>query len=844
MARRSASGRALWAIAFIVAYGLAWRSTQNLTLLDSGFSAWFPPAGLAFSYLLLVGPTGAVEVFAARIASTALFVSDAWRDEPEGVITRAIAITACYTLGAWFLRRGRLRFTGVRELGWFTVVGVVAVPFGAALSVAAVSVLLLDGVAADAFDAARTVWIGDAIAIATLVPGALLVNAVLVGRFRAPRWPNRRPERIELALQVLALVLGPVLALAVAHDQDATGFLSLAVLPVLWVALRGDVLLAAVGLCVVNTSLTVAASGWLGATTRMSELQAVMLAAALVALYVAAVTQTERQLVAELRVSEARYRTLIDNVPSLVVRFDTAGQVKFVNSPDWFDSTLGIDEIVSHLREEWPTITTAMSSMGQVERSWEITEDDGEVRWFSGRLRREHSVEGDPVGVMALITDETPSLRAEAELARVRWSDPLTELMNRDRFLDLLEPLAARVAPGVLGVAVLDIDGFKRINETVGHGAADSALIEVARRLSERVGDTGFAARLTGDEFAVAVPVAGAEDAAALGEELVREMRLRVPVDDHELPITCSVGVAWGDSARDAVSVLYDAESALHSSKESGGDRSSTFQTGLRLAKVDRERRLALIHRALDANDVVVHYQPIFELESGAIAGVEALVRLRDRGRLLMPGSFMDLVEEQGLDDRLDGAVLEQTLHDLARWREMAGGRHLYAAVNVTARHLVQPGFVRQVLAACTRHGVPPENLRVELTETMVMADLEAAVRALTSLREHGVKAAIDDFGIGYSSMAYLQQLPVDVLKIDRSFVAGLPGDDDDRSIVGLVVGLAQALGLSVTAEGIETDAQRVELIELGCRMGQGFLLARPEEAAAFEARLVSIATA
>src|SRR5690606_19978060 len=210
----------------------------------------------------------------------------------------------------------------------------------------------------------------------------------------------------------------------------------------------------------------------------------------------------------------------------------------------------------------------------------------------------------------------------------------------------------------------------------------------------------------------------------------------------------------WGDLSRDAVSILYDAESALHAAKEAGGDRSSTFEAGLRLAALERERRFALLTRALDTGDVVLHFQPIFDLETAAVLGVEALVRLRDAdGGLLLPGTFMDVVELQGLDLRLGEVVLDKALASLARWRSEVGADDLYVAVNVTARHLTQPGFVRQVLSHCQRHGVPPERLRIEITETMVMADLEAAVRTLNGLRNSGVTAALDDFGVGYSSM-------------------------------------------------------------------------------------------
>lgn len=825
-------------LAFIAVYVLAAKATEGLTL-ENGFTPWYPPAGLTLAYLIVVGPRGALTVATARLVNIAIIFPDAWRDEPDGVIARAVAISACYALGAHVLRRSGLDRARLRELGLFAAVGVVAVPFGAALSVAMTSALLLGESASDAFDSALTVWIGDAVAIATIVPLVLLFLAARQGRIRAAL-PVSKRDRAEAGLLLVALVAAPVGALALARERDAAGFLSLAVIPVIWAGVRGDLLLGALGLFVANASLTIAAGAWLGDTARMSELQVVMLLSAMSALYVAVATHANQVAMQELAASEDRYRTLVDNVPSLIVRFDRDGAVRFANEPTWLVSTGGVESVVEPLRRGLARLLGPDAQLGSTaERTWEVVAADGEVSWYSARLRREPEGWGEPGGIVAVITDLTPERHVEAELDRARWRDPLTGLVNRQRFLDLLEPLAA-LDGETLGVAIIDIDGFKGINELLGHAGADRILVEVAGRLRDKVGGTGFAARLAADEFAVTLPVAGPEDAAALGQSLVRDLRVRVPLDaEGELFVTCSVGVACSDGEQPAISVFFDAESALSAAKETGRDRAASFETGHRAAALERSRRLALIHQAIDRQEVIVHYQPIVRLDTRAPLGVEALVRLADpRGGILLPGAFIDLVEEAGLDSDLGAIVLEQALRDLAGWPAAVGGVELMMSVNVTSRQLTSPGYVHRVLSACQRHGIAPHRVRLELTESMVMADLDAAVAALHELRTSGITAALDDFGVGYSSMTYVQRLPIDVLKIDRSFVAGLPDDDDDRSIVGLVLGLAQALGLEVTAEGIETEAQRQVLMEMGCERGQGFLFDRPVDATAILARL------
>lgn len=816
-------------VAFVVAYHLAARLSEGLTL-ESDFTPWYPPAGLVLAYLIIVGWRGAGTVLVARLVNVAILFPDAWRDEPDGVLVRALAITAVYTIAGHLLgeiARGRAQ---LRELGQFIVIGVLGAPAGAALAAAVVSSTLLDTGWEAALDVAGTVWIGDAVAVATLVPAIVAIHAHARATVRRRWWPRHPRARLELVALVASMLVVPILALAIVEDTGASAFLAIAVVPVVWSALRGDLLLAAVGLLVVNVTLSIAASAALGATTRVSELQLVMLGSALAAMYVAAVTHAQQLMVVGLLQRDERYRAVVDQAPSLIMRFGLDGALRFTNSPQWA-LELGHEHVTTGLLDDWATVHSAIVTRGEaVDRDWDSEGPDGRRHWFSARLGPELGLDGAVDGVVAVVTDHTSRRRAEHELDEARSRDPLTGLVNRARFLQLLELTNGEIGDGCLGVALVDIDAFKLVNERGGHGAGDEVLVAIARCLEQHVGDGGVVARLGADEFAVARACTHAEEMADLGAQLVAATRTRVPIAGSELLVTCSVGVACGTDGRDPESVVHDAERALHAAKEQGRDRHATFEASHRLAAVEREERLSLIRDVLERKELVVHYQPLVDLRSGEVVSVEALVRLpQANDGLLFPAAFIDLVEGAGLDAVMGAQVLERSVQDLRGWPVSDAFR---VSVNVTAGQLARPGYAEQVLAACQAAEISPARLCLELTETMVLAEPDVAIGALRELRACGVSIALDDFGVGYSSMVYLQRLPVSVLKIDMRFVAGLPDDPDARAIVGLIVGLADAMGLAVTAEGIETEAQQSALIELGCTVGQGFLFSRPVPAA------------
>jgi diguanylate cyclase (GGDEF)-like protein len=381
-----------------------------------------------------------------------------------------------------------------------------------------------------------------------------------------------------------------------------------------------------------------------------------------------------------------------------------------------------------------------------------------------------------------------------------------------------------------VGVLLVDLDDFKLVNDTMGHGTGDELLVAVAARLTATLRPHDLAARLGGDEFAILVE--GAAHTFEIEEIAARVVDgLAVPLDvDSGLATSVSVGVATTPGARGAAEMLSQADLALYAAKAAGKGRWCRYQPGLHLAAVDRLEVRTELERAIASGAFTLRYQPIVELGSGLIVGVEALVRWRHPRRgLVAPGEFIHVAEETGLVVPLGSWVLDRALADLARWRrESAPGTSVTVSVNVSAVQVRDPGFLNALIEALARWNVPAESLVLEITETALLAEDERVTADLAALRELGLHIAIDDFGTGYSSLDYLRRHAVDVLKIDRSFLDGVESSGRQAALVGAIVHLSQALGLRVVAEGVETAAQRNALLQAGCRLGQGYLFSVP----------------
>jgi diguanylate cyclase (GGDEF)-like protein/PAS domain S-box-containing protein len=435
--------------------------------------------------------------------------------------------------------------------------------------------------------------------------------------------------------------------------------------------------------------------------------------------------------------------------------------------------------------------------------------------------------------------------RSEERARHEALHDGLTGLPNRALLLDRIDQGLASLAGGggKLTVVLLDVDGFKLVNDALGHAVGDDLLREVAPRLFEVLGPTDTVARFTGDEFAIlCLDPTGDRQADRIAEQVqggfVRPFLLAG--EPHFLSASLGVAVADGTAGRNAEDIVRDADAALNRAKERGRGGYELFDPRTRASVVSRLQTETDLRRAIETDQLRVEYQPYFRLSDGTPAGVEALVRWQhpDRG-LISPGEFIPVAEETGLIAGLGEWVLRRACRDLASWRdEHDWATGLRVTVNVSAKQVDQRELTATVESALREAGLAPGLLGIEITEGLLLDESRAPLDALSALKRLGVRLLLDDFGTGYSSLSYLSRFPVDVLKVDRSFVRDLGARADTTPIVTAIVALARGLRLDVIAEGVETEEQLDQLRELGCDYAQGFLLARPMPAEQLVARL------
>jgi diguanylate cyclase (GGDEF)-like protein/PAS domain S-box-containing protein len=432
---------------------------------------------------------------------------------------------------------------------------------------------------------------------------------------------------------------------------------------------------------------------------------------------------------------------------------------------------------------------------------------------------------------MVIARDVSERSRVEAELTRRALHDPLTGLPNPALLHDRLSSALGRAERSGRWPTVLfiDLDHFKGVNDRLGHDGGDQLLVQVGHRLLGELRPSDTAARLGGDEFVVLGDALDGDAARALAGRLLDVIGRPLDVDGTEVSITASIGVVEATPGMTADDLLRDADTSMYRAKGAGRNRLQVFDDDLRAAGARRLRLAAELRRALSTDELELWYQPQFAVTDLTIVGVEALVRWRhpELG-LLEPGTFLDVATETGIDAALDRWVLHRAAADAVEWA--AGGSITDAVVwvNLSARSLTDGVLAETVLDTLAATGLSPERLGVEVTEQSLVRDLDVAARGLDRLRRAGVRVAIDDFGTGFSSLSWLERLPLDVLKVDRSFTGGLGAADDDSAIVRSVIAMAHGLGLAALAEGVETPEQVALLRHLGCDQLQGFLLSPP----------------
>jgi len=445
--------------------------------------------------------------------------------------------------------------------------------------------------------------------------------------------------------------------------------------------------------------------------------------------------------------------------------------------------------------------------------------------------------------------------RAQAmrRLAHDASHDALTGLPNRNLFLQQLDLALQRQWDddnARFAVLFIDLDRFKIVNDSLGHLAGDRMIIQVAARLrnalrpdqpaapvsaatlrSDGVGPSYTLARMGGDEFTVLLrDIDDVAEAVRIAERIQAAMALPFLIRDQEIYASASTGIVFGDIGHTlADEVLRDADLAMYRAKAMGKSRYEVFDRSMRKGAVSRLAVETALRHALKNNEFVLHYQPIIELQAGTIVGVEALVRWqRGPDELVYPGDFIDVAEDTGLILYIGMWVLREACRQMHQWhRQFPRAKPLTISVNISPRQFVQPNLVDQIKQIVAETGIDPNTLRLEITESVTMGDVERTIRILSQLREIGVRFSVDDFGTGYSSLSYLHRFPLDVLKIDRSFVMRMNEDHERLQIVQTIMTLARNLGIEVVAEGTETELQVDHLRNIGCDFGQGFFFSR-----------------
>ncbi|WP_176509145.1 MULTISPECIES: phosphodiesterase DibA [Pseudomonas] len=468
---------------------------------------------------------------------------------------------------------------------------------------------------------------------------------------------------------------------------------------------------------------------------------------------------------------------------------------------------------------EWSGEIWNRRKSGEIYPQWQticaIRDDSGELSHY-----------------VAVFSDISAIKHSEQELAYLAHHDPLTGLPNRLLFNDRAEQALASAQANKRGCALLllDLDHFQSINDGLGHTIGDQLLKLVGERLREAVGSNVTLARLGGDEFAVlAENCQQVGQAGKLAQGIIERMREPFEFDDHRLFISASVGISlFPTDALSAEQLLRNADSALFKAKGNGRACYALYTEELTAHAQHRVETASELRRALANDELRVFYQPVHDLFTAQRVGVEALVRWQHPQRGLVPPSdFIPIAERTGLIAEIDAWVLREACRQMVRWRE-DGRRLAFVAVNISSRLFGQRELYRQVADVLHETGLDPALLELEVTESAVMEDPEVALEQLHRLRELGLNLAIDDFGTGYSSLLRLKRLPVQKLKIDQGFVAGLPLDDDDIAIVRVIVALARSMGMQVHAEGIEQAEQARFLLEQQCQLGQGYWFGRP----------------
>ncbi|MGZ8566083.1 MAG: putative bifunctional diguanylate cyclase/phosphodiesterase [Actinomycetota bacterium] len=550
--------------------------------------------------------------------------------------------------------------------------------------------------------------------------------------------------------------------------------------------------------------------------------------------------------------TEAKYLALVEGIPAItyidpvdenqnsIYVSPQVTQLLGISQEEWLEDMYAWRTHVhpEDIDRAWDEYVEAYHTHESLNHEYRMVHADGHVIWVSEQASVIRDEQGEPWLIQGVIFDITELKKAEEEVSFLAYHDKLTGLPNRVLFEEMLELALARARRYDLGVGVLylDLDNFKLVNDSLGHHVGDQMLRELAERLRGCTRETDLVARQGGDEFLLLLSdleggTKGAVTQHAIAESVAVRVReaLLEPFDVSGTPFyaTGSVGISlYPHDGDDAETLMRNADTAMYQAKKSGPGGYVVFASDHEDA-VDVLSFTTRLRRAVAEQHWELHYQPVVEIATGKIEGVEALVRWRHpNGGLTLPGEFIPVAEELGLIEAIGDWVIGELARQAGEWR--AEGHELTVGFNLSPRELWSTHLPERVLGKLKASGVDPRSVVVEITESTAMADPDRTQKILTDMHAWGISIALDDFGTGYSSLSRLKHLPVDILKLDASFVSRVDSDRDNANMVRAMIDLAENLGMTALAEGIETEGELAFLVEHGCRLGQGFLLGRP----------------
>ena len=558
------------------------------------------------------------------------------------------------------------------------------------------------------------------------------------------------------------------------------------------------------------------------------------------------------QALLDLHAANARNGAILQAIPDSLFEVDMDG--RFLSAPSVRSDLMAMasGELVGKtLADAFPpevvrtcsaALTEAQAQASSIGKQFEIVRE-GSGRWYELSVARKANTAGPSAQFIALARDITQRKADEQKILRLAMFDNLTGLPNRQSFLDRIEReiRRAQYASTSFGVLFMDLDGFKAINDTMGHSAGDMALQWAAGRLREGVRPTDLVsrmqeapseleiARLGGDEFtALIVDIERPADIDQIAGRILKLMRSPFTLLGREIRLSTSIGIAiYREDGEDAATLLRNADTAMYHAKAAGRDTYKFYSRDLTDKAMERMSLERDLREAVDTQAFVLHYQPLVDVASGQVKAVEALIRWTRPGHgPISPENFIGAAERTGLIVAIGEWVLRTACINAARWHAL--GHSVRVSVNLSPMQFKDPHLVQMVRLALSESGLPAEFLELELTESAVMADTAATTLTLRAFQKSGVHIALDDFGTGHSSLSYLKRMPLTRLKIDQSFVIGLPDDAENVAIVKAIVAMASSLGLNVTAEGVESQQQADFLRDIGCQTLQGYLYGRP----------------